>query len=904
MNLLRLLPVHKIGFLIHMRRPSVGFFVVVALLIWGDVATAQILTNGGFESGLSNWSTSLSSAGVATFSNEATYFHTGTNALRVTVISAGTASNSVSIVSARFTASGTNTYVLRFWANTDTLDANMGVNLIGASPEYPQIAFMLSTNSMASGDEHYQEYLYAFKASGSVSIAFNFQSTAQYWLDDVEILDIANTDGFDVPMTYLWQWGQWNFARTNSAKIGWTGGDNDKSCLLPDGSVAWIFNDSYASTLNSFYSNVRGNSSLPRNSLLHQIGTNLIWMNPGSASMFVPNHVNDNLMPLAPNGLYWIAGSIAESNQFYVLLNGLNNSPLTNICMAVATFSLPDMKMMGVVTNLTSPGIDNYGDLVRGDDNFYYIYNGSQVARVPVGQLAMNAAWTFWNGASWVYDHTQTTNAGASLPNFQGWSIAKLGTSNYVAVYKPVLSLSIYAQFAPSPMGPWGNDMVIATVPDQGGEGIFTCYMPNICMGTGSNGVFSIGYSDNGAPESWFSKTYSDKSWYNPHFVTAPLFSLSPYSLLYTNGGPGSRVSIKFAADQNYNNDRINNSYGAGVLNTTNWFNFGTGGGASGVTNIPFYTYKGQKYASAAKMVYNYASEMTHTVDAQAKSNNVALLESWINVNNNCWYLSVTNLDAPFTNGYSVYFYYHGSTVGFGGQDYLRYYAGRTTSSAALETRQWNLYTTDSSNSGTFIQDNTPGNIGAVGETSGANYCVFTNLSGGAFDLLVTNGVYGGVNAIEIVADTPPMVTGPIVFPSTNVYPGTSVSLTCSTNGGLPPFSINWQACGDGISWTNLIGTTQTNLVLSNFAAGNAGYYQMVYTAGSRSATSSVVELTVNPPMTMNVQQSGGNIILTWPQGVLLQATNLGGPWSTNNATSPYTNIPSSPQMFFRVKLQ
>jgi hypothetical protein len=41
--------------------------------------------------------------------------------------------------------------------------------------------------------------------------------------------------------------------------------------------------------------------------------------------------VNDNLMPPAPSGLYWIAGSIVESHKLYVLLNGLNNSPLSNI---------------------------------------------------------------------------------------------------------------------------------------------------------------------------------------------------------------------------------------------------------------------------------------------------------------------------------------------------------------------------------------------------------------------------------------------------------------------------------------------------------------------------------------------------------------------------------------------
>jgi hypothetical protein len=48
----------------------------------------------------------------------------------------------------------------------------------------------------------------------------------------------------------------------------------------------------------------------------------------------------------------------------------------------------------------------------------------------------------------------------------------------------------------------------------------------------------------------------------------------------------------------------------------------------------------------------------------------------------------------------------------------------------------------------------------------------------------------------------------------------------------------------------------------------------------------------------------GGQMKLSWPTGVLLQATNLLGPWTTNSAPSPYTVTPAGPQMFYRVKVQ
>ncbi|MGA2246963.1 MAG: hypothetical protein ABSH48_18375 [Verrucomicrobiota bacterium] len=86
-----------------------------------------------FEAGLSGWSSSLSSGGSATFANAATNMHSGTNCLLVTVSNPGTASNSVQIISRSFSASSSDTYVLRFLANTATLDANLGVNLLGTT---------------------------------------------------------------------------------------------------------------------------------------------------------------------------------------------------------------------------------------------------------------------------------------------------------------------------------------------------------------------------------------------------------------------------------------------------------------------------------------------------------------------------------------------------------------------------------------------------------------------------------------------------------------------------------------------------------------------------------------------------------------------------------------------------
>jgi hypothetical protein len=58
------------------------------------------------------------------------------------------------------------------------------------------------------------------------------------------------------------------------------------------------------------------------------------------------------------------------------------------------------------------------------------------------------------------------------------------------------------------------------------------------------------------------------------------------------------------------------------------------------------------------------------------------------------------------------------------------------------------------------------------------------------------------------------------------------------------------------------------------------------------------------PPVTLQVQRSGTNVQLIWSEGILLQATNVTGPWTVNDATSPYTVTPTALRMLYRVLVQ
>ncbi|PWU16452.1 MAG: hypothetical protein C5B50_13470 [Verrucomicrobia bacterium] len=75
-------------------------------------------------------------------------------------------------------------------------------------------------------------------------------------------------------------------------------------------------------------------------------------------------------------------------------------------------------------------------------------------------------------------------------------------------------------------------------------------------------------------------------------------------------------------------------------------------------------------------------------------------------------------------------------------------------------------------------------------------------------------------------------------------------------------------------------------------------------TAGQNSAFETYGTV-ISSIVTITAQEiPGGKVVVTWPSGTLLEAASLAGPWSTNNAASPYTNTISGPQHYFRVRVR
>jgi PKD repeat protein len=125
---------------------------------------------------------------------------------------------------------------------------------------------------------------------------------------------------------------------------------------------------------------------------------------------------------------------------------------------------------------------------------------------------------------------------------------------------------------------------------------------------------------------------------------------------------------------------------------------------------------------------------------------------------------------------------------------------------------------------------------------------------------------------------------------------------TTTAAGGIA--SVLW-TFGDGAT------STATNSVVSHTytVAPSTNTVTLAVTdafggTGSLTITNAVTVGTVIPPSTPIGFYTGSQLILNWNQGLLLEATNVAGPWITNAAaTSPYTNDMTMPMMFFKVKI-
>ncbi len=478
-----------------------------ALLACAGGADAQIFSNPGFESDFSGWTTSQGN-GSASFVATTTSPYVGTKSALITVSSPGATFPSLS---ATFTASSSQTYLLRYFAKAATNRPTMKIHISSASgPVYSAFTFNPSSNG-------WEEYHVPFKASGATTVQFTFEQAAAYSLDELQVYDTnspADHTGtiMDPVTSFMWHWGQ-----TPGTAGGLMNTDNNISVPLPDGRVAWIFNDTYTGTTNP-YNNSAGTTQFRRNYMLIQNGTTL-----------TPWVIGQNVFtPANTANWYWPTDAFVEGSKLKVLMPEISSSG--DVGVVFATFSLPGLTLDGMSTGYLPWAV---GKVLDGGDGYFYLYNQKQVGRVAKGSFNTTSSWRFWDGSTW----NTSSAAAVDLPNFNAaTALERLGPNNYVETYTTFVGATMRARFAPTPQGPWdATETVIGTPAWEASTSYY--YMPYIHKETGQNGVYSVGYCDIGPSAADGDGTYlsnrpgKDQCFYNIEFFRTPnLLNISSYT--------------------------------------------------------------------------------------------------------------------------------------------------------------------------------------------------------------------------------------------------------------------------------------------------------------------------------------------------------------------------------------
>jgi beta-glucanase (GH16 family) len=146
-------------------------------------------------------------------------------------------------------------------------------------------------------------------------------------------------------------------------------------------------------------------------------------------------------------------------------------------------------------------------------------------------------------------------------------------------------------------------------------------------------------------------------------------------------------------------------------------------------------------------------------------------------------------------------------------------------------------------------------------------------------------------SGIELLIPPPP---SPAASNNSPIWAGMTLNLAASSIPGATYF------------WTgpNGFSSTSQNPSIPGATTNATGTYSVTATVGSCTSPPATITVTVNQPPSIAVGFSNGNAVLSWPAGTLQSATNLPGPWQdVAGATSPYTNSPTLPQEFYRLRL-
>jgi hypothetical protein len=308
----------------------------------------------------------------------------------------------------------------------------------------------------------------------------------------------------------------------------WTGGDRTDSVPLPDGRILWLFSDTFLGPVNPDGSRP-GSAPLIHNSMVVErdgrLGPTLTGGTPAHPASLVSGP--------DPAMRYWVGDATVEGNQLRVLYNllrqvGNGGLDLQPSGTALATFSLPDLKLVDVHTLPLSTNTA-WGSSIMEDGGFTYIYgsehNGSgpkyvHLARVPAGgqpgpgpAKGLSGAWQFWTGHGWSAAESDSTRLLTGVGT--AYSVTHIGAAYVLVTFDTNITLnrSVLAYSAPSPTGPFGPPTTLFGAPEVG-SGVIA-YDSTVHPELGSANRLVVSYNVNSLDPD---RDYADVDVYRPRF--------------------------------------------------------------------------------------------------------------------------------------------------------------------------------------------------------------------------------------------------------------------------------------------------------------------------------------------------------------------------------------------------
>lgn len=248
----------------------------------------------------------------------------------------------------------------------------------------------------------------------------------------------------------------------------WAGGDGTYSAPLPDGRIAWLFND-------TFLGPVGEGSSITPHAPVHNTIVTAHGRSGRPLETIMNGTAEDPLPVVGPAGTeqpwYWNGDGIVDDGKLYVFefqqqAAGEGHFGFEWVGTDLATFSLPDLELESVEPTYDANDVQWGVELLR-DGDYIYIYGMQQlsewpftkeahVARAAVGDL--DGEWEFYTGTGWSADEDDSApiagDVGAS------YAVSRVHGSYVLTTTDSFLGSEIYAHTASTPFGFAGTERV------------------------------------------------------------------------------------------------------------------------------------------------------------------------------------------------------------------------------------------------------------------------------------------------------------------------------------------------------------------------------------------------------------------------------------------------------------